>query len=180
MDLGIISVRYAKALLRFATENDEADTVYNEMEQLADTFLKVEALHQTLQNPVISDKQRKQLLLAAAQNGKKKCSKSYTRFIELLIRKKRADLMNFVAHSYGTLYRKEKHIIKGKLTLPAHISKDVIKKLRKLAEARSGEKVDFQVEEDAQIGGGFILQYDTYCLDASVRTNLAKIHRELA
>ena len=31
MDIGIISTRYAKTLLRFATDNKEEDRVYQEM-----------------------------------------------------------------------------------------------------------------------------------------------------
>ena len=37
MDLGIISVRYAKALLKFASEKGEVKDVYRSMQTLADS-----------------------------------------------------------------------------------------------------------------------------------------------
>ena len=89
-------------------------------------------------------------------------------------------MMLFVAHSYGTLYREQNHIIRGRLVVPTKIDKAVVEKLRKTVETKSASKVDFQVVEDPSILGGFILDYDTYSLDASVRTQLAKLKRELA
>lgn len=181
MDFGIISMRYARALLRFATENGEAEKVYTETDCLAQAFLKVPALHGALLNPVVSDAQKERLLLSAATDDEAgKCSGSFCRFVSVAIAKKRADLMVFIAHSYGTLYRKANHIIKGTLTVSAPVSSELVGRLREMAEKRSGEKVDFQVEEDAAICGGFVLRYGTYCLDASVRTHLAKLHRELS
>ena len=44
MDIGIISIRYAKALLRFAIDNKEEERVYAEMETLAHSFLHIPRL----------------------------------------------------------------------------------------------------------------------------------------
>ena len=178
MDLGIISMRYAKALLKFAKEQHEDEQVYAEMSTLADTYLRVPALQQAMLNPVLTDTQKEQLLLTAAC-GKTTPSASLSQFIKLLLKKKRADIMLFTAHSYGTLYREQKNIIKGKLVVPTTLSSELVSKLQQMVEAKSQCKVDFQVKEDAAIGGGFILEYDTYRLDASVRTQLAKLKREL-
>ncbi len=178
MDLGIISMRYAKALLRFAEEHKEDKQVYDETAQLAETYLTVPALQQAMLNPVLTDAQKEKLLLTAAC-GKATPSASLAQFVKLVLKKQRADLMLFVAHSYGTLYRKQKHIIKGKLVVPTVIADSLISKMQQMVEAKSNCKVDFQVKVDAAIGGGFILEYDTFRLDASVRTQLAKLKREL-
>lgn len=178
MDLGIISTRYAKALLLFAEQNGEEDKVYTETSTLAEAFFAVPALHQALINPVLTDAQKEKLLLTAAC-GKNAPSGSIARFVKLVIKKMRADLMQMVALSYGTLYRSQKHIIKSKLVLPTTVEKQLIEKLQQMVEKRSNCKVDFQVKEDASILGGFILEYDTYRLDASVRTQLAQYKREL-
>lgn len=178
MDNGIISMRYAKALLRFAIENGEEKKVYEETSLLAETFLNVPALQEALINPVLTAKEKKQLLISAAC-GKNKPSASYERFVKLVIRKGRADIMQFVAQSYGTVYRKMKGIIRGKLVVPTKISDKLVKKLQAMVENVSHCKVDFKVSEDPAIEGGFILEYDTYRLDASVRSQIAKLKREL-
>lgn len=178
MDIGIISMRYAKALLRFAMENGEEKDVYKETSLLAETFLRVPALQDALINPVLTAADKRQLLLSAAC-GKHKPSASYERFVQLVIRKGRADIMQFVAQSYGTVYRKMKGIIRGKLVVPTAISDKLEKKLRTMVEQATNCKVDFEVTEDPAIEGGFILEYDTYRMDASVRSQIAKLKREL-
>lgn len=179
MDLGIVSMRYAKAFLRFAIQNSEDAQVYAETSALAQAFLEVPALQKAMLNPVLTNSQKVKLLLAAAC-GEKQPSKSLERFMTLVIQKQRADAMMLIAHSYGTLYRKEKQIIKGKLVVSGVVNEQVVAKLQQIVEAKSKSKVDFQVVEDATIGGGFILEYDTYRLDASVRNQLARLQRELA
>jgi F-type H+-transporting ATPase subunit delta len=38
-------------------------------------------------------------------------------------------------------------------------------------------QVEFETVVDASIGGGFILEYDTYRVDASLKTQLQKISK---
>jgi F-type H+-transporting ATPase subunit delta len=87
--------------------------------------------------------------------------------------------MLFIAHSYIKLYREKMKLVVGKLILPTAVSEALKEKLQKLIEAKVNCKMDFQIEEDPTIGGGFILEYDTYRLDASLRTQLKQILKEL-
>lgn len=87
--------------------------------------------------------------------------------------------MMFIAHAYVTLYRKEKHLVKGRLVVAKSVSEHVAQRLQAIVEARTDSKVDFEVLVDENIGGGFILEYDTYRLDASVKTQIEKLHRAL-
>ena len=66
MDLGIISTRYANALLLFAEEKGEPKQVYQETTTLAHSFLAVPALQQAMTNPVLSVECKSRLLLTAA------------------------------------------------------------------------------------------------------------------
>lgn len=179
MDLGIIPMRYAKALLRFATEGHEEERVYAEMTSLAQTFVKLPALHQAMINPVVTDEQKLQLLLTAAGGGEK-TSETLQRFLPLVVKKQRTASMMLIAHSYGTLYRRSKHIIQGELVVPTDVTPHLVEKLKQWVEEKSQCRVDYRVVVDPSIQGGFILSYDTYRLDASVRTRLAKIKRELS
>ena len=179
MDLGIISMRYAKALLKFAAEHKEEERVYAEMGNVTAAFAKVEALQHALLNPVLTDAQREQLLATAA-GSEKDLSETTRRFIHLVVTKGRADMMQLIARSFGTLYRRERHIIEGTLTVPASLTPELTERLRSIVEKRTVCRVDFSVKEDKELLGGFVLQYDTYRLDASVKTQLQKMKRELA
>lgn len=179
MDQGIISMRYAKALLRFAEDNGDEQQVYGEMIRLAESFQSVPALHQALLNPVLSDEKKVKLLLTASAVDEQP-SKSLSRFVRLILKKQRADVMMFVANAYGTVYREKHHVIRGRLVVPTTVAPQLLDRLCQMVEARSQSKVDFQVKEDPTIIGGFILDYDTYSLDASVRSQLARLSRALA
>lgn len=179
MDLGIISMRYAKALLRFAEENGQDAEVYAEMQTLSKSCLDVPALAQALLNPVTSEKEKQRLLTIAAC-GKAEPTKALARFLQLIIAKGRADVMQFVAQSYCSLYREEKHIIEAQLTLPAPADEKVVARLRAVIEAKTKGNIQFRTQIKPDIEGGFILQYGTYRLDASLRTQLDKIRRSLA
>ena len=167
MDIGIISIRYAKALLRFAIDNKEEERVYAEMETLAHSFLHIPTLRQVLQDP-LSDNARQVEILSCATCGNESLSASTERFIQLVTAHNRTDLMQFIAQAYITLYLKRKRIIKGRLIVPMAIEK------------RTKCSIEFKVEIDASIAGGFILDYDTYRLDASLKTQLKELRDALA
>ena len=101
MDIGIVSIRYAKALLQFAMENHEEDGVYREMSAMADVFMKLPALQKAMQNPVLTSQQTETLLGSACGSGDSQTA-STRKFIKLVVSKKRADFMMFIAHAYVT------------------------------------------------------------------------------
>lgn len=179
MDIGIIAARYAKALLNFATENHEEDLVYSEMQTLSDSFLKVERLQTALLNPLLTKESQEALLLAAAAMKGREGSRSLPRFVHLVVERRRSELMQFVAHSYVAAYRKKTGKVSGRLIVPAEVS-DVLKdRLRQVIEQKNDSHLDFEVAVQPEILGGFILEYDTYRLDASVKTQLEQLQREL-
>ena len=69
MDIGVISVRYARALLKSATDAKIEDAVYTEMQQLAKSYVEVPQLRFTIDNPMLSKEKKEALLLTAV--GKK-------------------------------------------------------------------------------------------------------------
>lgn len=179
MDIGIISSRYAKTLLRFAAENKEEDKVYQEMQTLAASFRSVPALQQAMLSPVLTAGQKENLLdTAAAGDGKP--TETTKRFVRLVTQNKRADLMTFIANTYVELYHKSKHLVKGRLIVPVQVSKATEQKLRQMVESRTGgSNVEFSTDIDPTLGGGFVLEYDTYRLDASLKTQLRELRRVL-
>lgn len=176
MDIGVISVRYARALLKSSTDAGVEDNVYEEMQALAQSYISVPELRFTIDNPMLSDEKKEKLLITAAG---KKVSKATKAFIRLVLNEDRESMMQFMANSYITLYRKQKNIIRGKLTTAAAVSSSVEKKMRKMVESQTKGTVEFETEVDPDIIGGFVLEYDTYRLDASVKASLNTVLKQL-
>lgn len=176
MDLGVISVRYARALLKCSLEAKQEDKVYGEMTLLAKNYIDVPELRKTIANPMLPAEKKETLLLAAV--GGEACDIT-RRFIKLVLKEGREPVMQFIANSYITLYRQHKNITSGKLTTAVGVTPEIEDKMRRMVQQRTDGTVEFTTEVDPDIIGGFILEYDTYRMDTSVRSQLNKILKQL-
>ena len=172
MDFGVISVRYSRALLKSAIDQKLEDQVCQEMQQLAKSYIDVPALRQTIDNPMLS-KDSKQILLTTAAG--QLVSQLTQSFISLVLKEDRENMIQFMANSYVTLYRKQKNVIRGKLTTAARVSAQTEQKMRQMVESKTQGTVEFETEVNPDIIGGFILEYDTFRMDASVKSQLNNI-----
>lgn len=176
MDIGVISVRYARALLKGSCDAKIEGKVYAEMQSLASSYIDVPQLRHTIDNPMISKAAKENLLVAAVGGNPCELTKA---FFRLVLREDRESVIQFMANSYITLYRKEKNIIRGKLTTAAAVSSATELKLRQMVEDKTNGTVEFETEVNPDIIGGFILEYDTYRMDASVKSKLKSILSQL-
>jgi F-type H+-transporting ATPase subunit delta len=142
------------------------------MMTLAKSYTEVPALRQTIDNPML-EKSKKQTLLETAAGGSP--SKLTQSFIALVLKEDRENMVQFMAYSYVTLYRKQKNVIRGKLTSAARVSAETELKMRQMVESKTQGTVEFETEVNPDIIGGFILEYDTYRMDASVKSKLNNI-----
>ena len=176
MEIGVLSVRYARALLKSALEQHIEEKVYQEMLTLYQSYLKVPNLRFTIDNPML-EKSKKKSLLTTASGGT--VSSLTERFIALVLNEDRESTLQFMAASYVTLYRKHKNITRGRLITAVAVTPEIEKKMRQRVESRTQGTVEFQTEIDPGIIGGFILEYDTYRMDASVQNQLRNILTQL-
>lgn len=176
MDIGVISVRYARALLKSALEAKEEDRVFQDMQTLSKSYIEVPDLRHVINNPMLPSEKKQQILETACGEKRANLTK---RFIELVLHEGREEVLQFMAASYVTLYRKQKNLIRGKLTTATAVSPETEAKMRKMVESKTLGTVEFQTEVNPDIIGGFILEYDTYRMDASVKTKLNAILKQL-
>ena len=148
MDIGVISVRYARALLKSATDAKIEDAVYTEMQQLAKSYVEVPQLRFTIDNPMLSKEKKEALLLTAVG---KKPSELTKVFIQLVLKED------------------------GRLITAAAVSPATEQKMRQMVESKTNGTVEFETEVNPDIIGGFILEYDTFRMDASVKAKLNSI-----
>ncbi len=146
------------------------------MRLLARNYLDVPQLRKTVDNPMLPKEKKEQILLLAC--GGYPSSETKT-FIRLVLKHGREDTVQFMANSFVTLYRKERNIISSRLVTAVNVDKTTEQKMRDLIGKRSNSNVEFMTEVNPDIIGGFILEYDTYRMDASVRTQLRNILKEL-
>lgn len=176
MNTGVISVRYARALLKSAYAQKAKDEVYADMQTLIQSFLKVQQLRTAIDNPMLPKEDKEKLLMTACGGNPSAQTKA---FIGLVLKEGRENLIQFMAYSYVTLYRQEKNIVFGRLITAVSIAPETETKMRDMVEKFANAEVELHTGVNPDIIGGFILEYDTYRLDASVRSQLRTILKEL-
>lgn len=176
MNGGVISKRYAKALLLFATDRKTEDTVFGEMKKLAATYAGEPGLHVAMDNPTLNKKEKLKLIIAAVGG---KASEEFVKFSELIVKNKRENHLQTIALSYIDLYCELKKITRGKLITAAPVSKATLEKIEKLSRTIKDGTLDLETQVDPRIDGGFVLYIDTYRLDACLKSQLEHIKNEL-
>lgn len=173
MNTGVISKRYAKALLAYATEQGTEDAIYVNMQQLLHTLQHVKEFVEALVNPLVTAKERIALLCAAVDS-----SPVYNSFVHLVVKEEREPLLIFIAHSYLSLYRQTKNIKAVGLTTAVPASRELIAKIATFAKS-DGSNVELHNTIDHSIIGGFIYETDSHRLDASIQRQLRDIEEQL-
>ncbi|VBB46026.1 ATP synthase subunit delta [uncultured Paludibacter sp.] len=175
MNLGLISVRYATALLDFALESSSQDKVYEEAKTLARSFSATNKLYEALDNPVISAADKKKLILTAAGG---KVSSVFQSFVDLVLKNNRESELQSMALKYIDLYRKKKNILYGKLTTAIEVDKATEERLVALVEKQISGTIELEKVVDPSILGGFLMEVDFVRWDASLKNQLTKIKNE--
>ena len=150
MEIGVISVRYARALLKGATDAHIEDAVYRDMQTLAASFAAVPQLMQTLVAPMLSKDSKLALLTTASGETPAKLTVS---FLGIVLDNGREDIVQFMANSYITLYRKQKNIIRGRLTTAAAVHPATERKMRSMVESKTNGAVTIEIYPSGQLGG---------------------------
>lgn len=178
MSLGMVSTRYARALLEYAKDKKVEDRVFSEMKTLYQSYCEVPELRTTIDNPVLDSGKRFDLICAAAENP----GKEFSDFIRMVIDQRRESFLREIALVYMDLYRDDKKIDVVKLVTAVSPTQEVINRMKSLLETSDsiGKRTfEFDTEIDPSIVGGFVLHVGTYRLDASVTSQIKEIKSQL-
>ena len=177
MEVGILSMRYAKALMGYAREKGAEDILYKELTTLSNSFRAFPALREALDNPVVPVNEKYTLLCIAA-SGDVTPSDAYTRFINLVQEHRREGYLQFISLMYLDLYRKLKHIGIGKLITAVPVNKATEERIRSTAAHILHAKMELTTVVDPSIEGGFIFDINDYRVDASIATQLKRVKQQ--
>ncbi|MBQ8773556.1 MAG: F0F1 ATP synthase subunit delta [Muribaculaceae bacterium] len=178
MNQGLIPNRYAKALYKFATENNQSERVYALMGRLVEAFVGQPQLQDVVKNPYVAIEDKTALLLTAA--GAQSVDTCYVDFLKLLVDKKRIDFIRGIALAYLDIYRKDNNIYQVDIVTAAPLAQHELDKLHNLVERHIPEAtIEFAHSVDADLIGGFVININSERLDASVSNELKQLRLKL-
>ncbi|NCC09353.1 MAG: F0F1 ATP synthase subunit delta [Bacteroidia bacterium] len=177
MEVGILSMRYAKALINYVLERGGEDKLYQEFICLSSSFRTHPTLRDTIDNPILSVEDKFTLICTAA-SGVDKPSDAFVQFIRMVLKNKRETYLQFMSLMYIDLYRKSKHIGIGRLVTAVPVSKEVEERIRSTAAHVLHAQMELETVVDPTIEGGFIFDINDYRVDASIATQLKRVKQQ--
>ncbi len=178
MDQGLLPRRYAKALYKFAVEHDSEERVYRLMKNVRASFDKEPAIAQVVANPFVSDAEKRELLITAAEATD--ADTCYADFVKLLSQNGRIALAGDIALAYIAIYRAEKRIYKVEVVTADTLPEETVARLRALIEKHlDGGTMEYSRRVDPELIGGFVINIDNEQLDASVSNELKQLRLKL-
>ena len=174
MNAGVVSMRYAKALLTYAMECGAEDAVYDSMKRLLRAVEVLKELPILLRAPMLSCDDRVEMICKVI--GK---SSVLERFARLVVKEQREELLPQIAYCYARLYCKEKSLLPVKFVTAQPLDDKMKSSIETRIATSLGKRVEMQNIVDESIIGGYVYEADFRRLDASVSGQLREIRKVL-
>ncbi len=167
----ILARRYAKALFAVGKEND-AYEAYNEILQgVAGLYISTPEVADALTNPLYPIDVREKVMAGLIDSiGVDKVSAN---FLNLLVEKKRAEILPEIAEEFQAMVDEEKNISHGTVTSAVELSDELQAKVQAALEKLTGKKVELSTSVDPSLIGGIVAKVGDLVLDGSIKTQLA-------
>lgn len=168
--------RYAKSLIDLATEKNQLEVIYTDVQYLRALCKASKDFLHLLRSPVIKA-DKKIAILKEVLSGK--INPLTEAFIQLMARKGREGALPSITDSFIDMYNKLNGIQKVKLTTAIAVGDDLTSSISQRLQAdMSFKKIDLESVVDESIIGGFQLEFDGKLLDASVARDLRDVSKQ--
>jgi ATP synthase, F1 delta subunit len=173
LDTGTIGRRYATALMMFVSQKGNAEQAYRDSTVLSDRLAALPGLRRVLSNPTL-DAERKFEIARAFAGGEEVCDE-FGRFLRLVIRQKRENDLLVILWMFQRMVREKLRLLDAWVITATAQDEATLGKISDELAGKVNATVDLHAEVDPSIIGGYILRWDTYRLDASVRGKLERL-----
>ena len=168
------AIRYAKAILSLATDNQKAEAVQADMALIGQSIANNASLENALKSPVVKLLEKAAVLDALFPSVSSESKSLFT----TLVSNKRVNILGQIATQYGILCdqvnNKENAFVTTAIPMTSELEEKVMAKLKTL----TTKEVTLRKSVDANILGGFVLRVGDLQYDASVSNQLNTLKRK--
>lgn len=167
----ILAKRYAKAIFTIGQEQEKYEE-YNELLQgVASLFTGTPEVADALTNPLYPMEVKEKVMAdIVASIG---VDTVMGNFLNLLVQKKRAEILPEIADAYNTMVDEAKNISHGNVISAVELSDELKNNIQTVLEKLTGKKVELTTSVDPSIIGGMVAKVGDLVLDGSIKTQLA-------
>jgi len=167
---------YGGALFDVARESGKLDDIHEQLGEFADAVGENHDLQVFLFSPYFSSEEKREGISKAVSGADER----FLNFLELLAEKHRMPAIFRIRARFDELWAEENKRLEVKLTSAVELDKKVAAQVGKEIERQTDRKIDLETEVDPDVLGGLVLRVGNRVLDASIRTKLARLRKEVA
>ena len=167
------AIRYAKAILDLAKDQNSAPAVNDDMKLIINAIADNKELKSLLNSPVVKAAQKTAVLKEVFANT----NAITTGLVDVLAENKRLTLLEAVATEYTSLFDASQGFQKAHVTTAVALTDDMNAKVLAKVKELTGKEALIENTIDESILGGFILRVGDLQYNASIANNLNNLKR---
>lgn len=175
MNLGIVSSRYAKALLDYVDIQGDGNVVLEQVMSIEKALVAVEELRDVIDDSKSVSASTKIGLLASVLGGE--IEPRLENFLKLVFAKGRGQCLKFILQDFMDMYFRERKIMFGKLVTTVQ-SSELEASLKRIVKENTGFDLRIESEIDTELIGGFVFTINDLRVDASIRRQLETLKKQ--
>ena len=170
-----ISKRFALAVYELAKEQKISQTVRDDMDLISNTIRASRELKVFLSSPIVKTANKLKIISDLFES---KVSDLTHRFIQLIAKHKRENLIGLISDEYLSLYNEDHNIIIANITTAVKLDNELRKRLIQIVEKQTEKTVILKESVDTSLIGGFLLNVNNKEFDTSLSKGLKKLRKE--
>jgi F-type H+-transporting ATPase subunit delta len=167
---------YAEALFEVAKEKDKLDRVREQLGLLADAISENRDLQMFFFSPYFSSAEKREGIASSVSGAEEEL----VNFLELLAEKHRMPVIFRIRQRFDELWAAERRQLEVTVTSAIELDPAVVGRIGEEIEKQTGRTVELTASVDRDVLGGLVLRVGNMILDASLRSRLERMRREIA
>ncbi len=167
---------YARSLFEVAHEADKLDVVREQIGEFAEALEENRELTVFFFSPYFSTAEKKEGLASALEDAEPVVES----FLELLIEKHRMPAIFRLRRELDQLWEEENKLLPVQITSAVELEAATVERIGEEIGEQTGRKVNLVASVDPDVLGGIVLRVGNSILDASIRTRLENLRKQVA
>ncbi len=167
---------YGDSLFEVAKEGDKLDEIHEQLTAFADAMDESHDLRVFLFSPYFSSREKREGL----ENALSGVDDELMNFLGLLADKHRMPAIFRIRDRFDELWAEENRRLDVTLTSAVELDADVVERVGKEIERQTDRRIEISADVDPEVLGGLVLRVGNMVLDASIRTKLERLRKEVA
>jgi ATP synthase F1 delta subunit len=167
---------YSRALFEVAQDQDKLDEIHEQLGAFADAISENRDMARFFFSPYFSTQEKKEALEKAVSGAEE----TFMNFLEALLERHRMPVIFRIRARFHQLWEEENKLLPVEVTSAIELDKKTVQDIGKSIGEQVDRKIELSSKVDPEILGGVVLRVGNFVLDASIRSRLEQLRKQVA